>query len=246
MRSPPRCGGARRGRMPRPHRARRAAQARAARMLDELDAGTLLERFGIPRAPVDRARRGHHARAGAAVPLSGRGQGAVRRDRAQDRRRRRRARRRGRRRAARRDPADPRQRRRRRRPGTRVMRVLVQPMVAGLGEVLIGYRVDPRRRAAGDGRGRRRLDRDLSRPQPAARAGRPRDRARDDRRGARACDALPAIAAGRRAISTRWRDAIVALSQLADDPSIAEAEINPLIVRTRQGVVAVDALVKLA
>src|SRR6516165_3459052 len=40
--------------------------------------------------------------------------------------------------------------------------------------------------------------------------------------------------------------AIVALSRLADDASIAEAEINPLIVRPAgQGVVAVDALVKL-
>ena len=30
-----------------------------------------------------------------------------------------------------------------RRPNTRVLRVLVQPMVAGIGEALIGYRVDP-------------------------------------------------------------------------------------------------------
>jgi succinyl-CoA synthetase beta subunit len=41
--------------------------------------------------------------------------------------------------------------------------------------------------------------------------------------------------------------AIVALSQLAHDPSVAEADINPLIVRgAGEGVVAVDALVKLA
>ncbi len=41
--------------------------------------------------------------------------------------------------------------------------------------------------------------------------------------------------------------AIVALSQLADDAAVAEAEINPLIVRPAgEGVVAVDALVKLA
>jgi acetate---CoA ligase (ADP-forming) len=40
---------------------------------------------------------------------------------------------------------------------------------------------------------------------------------------------------------------MVALSRLADDPSVAEAEINPLIVRPAgQGVIAVDALVKLA
>jgi acetate---CoA ligase (ADP-forming) len=40
---------------------------------------------------------------------------------------------------------------------------------------------------------------------------------------------------------------IVALSRLADDPSVAEAEINPLMVLPAgEGVVAVDALVKLA
>jgi succinyl-CoA synthetase beta subunit len=38
--------------------------------------------------------------------------------------------------------------------------------------------------------------------------------------------------------------AIAALSQLASDPAISEAEINPLIVRGQgQGVMAVDALV---
>jgi len=41
--------------------------------------------------------------------------------------------------------------------------------------------------------------------------------------------------------------AIVALSRLTDDPTVMEAEINPLMVRTAgEGVVAVDALVKLA
>ena len=41
--------------------------------------------------------------------------------------------------------------------------------------------------------------------------------------------------------------AIVALSKLAEDADVVEAEINPLIVRpVGQGVVAVDALVKLA
>jgi succinyl-CoA synthetase beta subunit len=39
--------------------------------------------------------------------------------------------------------------------------------------------------------------------------------------------------------------AIVALSRLADDPTVLEAEINPLIVRTL-GVAAVDAVVRLA
>jgi len=41
--------------------------------------------------------------------------------------------------------------------------------------------------------------------------------------------------------------AIVALSRLAlqNDPAIAEAEVNPLIVRT-DGVVAVDALIRIS
>ena len=40
--------------------------------------------------------------------------------------------------------------------------------------------------------------------------------------------------------------AIVAFSQLAGDPTVADAEINPLIVLPEgQGVVAVDALVRL-
>ena len=42
---------------------------------------------------------------------------------------------------------------------------------------------------------------------------------------------------------------LVAVSQLAvvDGPTVAEAEVNPLIVRPKgEGVVAVDALVKLA
>ena len=50
-------------------------------------------------------------------------------------------------------------------------------------------------------------------------------------------------------MSNRWpvRRAVVALSQLALDETVAEAEINPLIVRPAgEGAVAVDALVKLA
>ena len=42
---------------------------------------------------------------------------------------------------------------------TKVDRVLVQPMISGLGEVLIGYRVDPDVGPTGDARGRRRARR---------------------------------------------------------------------------------------
>jgi acetate---CoA ligase (ADP-forming) len=39
--------------------------------------------------------------------------------------------------------------------------------------------------------------------------------------------------------------AVVAMSQLADDPAVSEAEVNPLLVRAN-GVVAVDAVVRVA
>jgi acyl-CoA synthetase (NDP forming) len=131
-----------------------------------------------------------------------------------------------------------------RRANTRVLHVLVQPMVRGVGEALIGYRVDPAvgplvMVAAGGILAEVYRDRSL-RLAPVDHA-----------------TAQEMIAEVRGLISvTGYRgqpkgdldalaDAIVALSKLAADPSIAEAEINPLIVRT-DGVMAVDALVKLA
>jgi acyl-CoA synthetase (NDP forming) len=126
-------------------------------------------------------------------------------------------------------------------------RVLVQPMVPGLGEVLIGYRID---RDAGPlvmvaaGGVLTEIYRDRSlRLAPVdiavahemiaeVRALLPLAGARGQPRGD-----LPALA-----------QAIVALSALAEsDPSALEAEINPLIVRPDgQGVAAVDALVTLS
>ena len=168
-------------------------------MLDELDAGTLLERLGIPRAPSVALDADITQRAGPAVsPIRSRSRRSRPRSRTRPM-------------SAASCSASPTARRCSRRsqqiranvaqrtPGTHVARVLVQPMVARLGEVLVGYRVDPRRRPAGDGRGRRRAHRDRARPQPAARAGRSRDRARDDRRGARPRGArrLPRPARGR-------------------------------------------------
>ena len=131
-------------------------------------------------------------------------------------------------------------------PGARVERVLVQPMVAGLGEVLLGYRVDrdvgPLVMVAAGGM----LHRDLARPQPAAGAGRSRRRARDDRRGARP-HALTGYRGKPKGDLDALAHAIVAMSRLAQDAGVAEAEINPLIVRPAgEGVVAVDALVRLA
>ena len=225
-----------------PNGSRRPAAGNG-RMLDEIDAGTLIERFGIPRAPavvldagITRAPSlpfaypvvvkalsaeiAHKTEAGGVVLGVADGDALLA--------------------AIKQIRANVAQRR----PDTRILRVLVQPMVVGHRRGADRLSRRSRRRPAGDGRGRRHPHRNLPRPQPAARAGRPRDRPGDDRRGAR----LPALAGFRgrpKGDLDALADAIVALSQLAEDPSIAEAEINPLIVRT-DGVVAVDALVKLA
>jgi len=131
-------------------------------------------------------------------------------------------------------------------PGARVTRVLVQPMMSGLGEVLLGYRVD----------------RDVGALIMVAAGGVLTEIARDRSLRLAPIDLATAhemIAEVRALIALagyRGRPAgdldalahaMVALSRLADDANIAEAEINPLIVREAgQGVIAVDALVKLA
>jgi acyl-CoA synthetase (NDP forming) len=131
-----------------------------------------------------------------------------------------------------------------RRPNTRVERVLVQPMVSGIGEALIGYRVDP---AAGPlvmvaaGGILTELYRDRSlRVAPVDLA-----TANDMIAEVRGLQALAGFRGRPKGDLDALAAAIVALSQLAADPSVAEAEINPLIV-CADGVVAVDALVKLA
>ena len=134
------------------------------------------------------------------------------------------------------------------RHATSVDRVLVQPMSAGLGEVLIGYRIDPDvgptvMLAAGGILAEIHRDRSL-RLAPV------------DLAEAKAMigevAALKALA-GYRGKPPGDLDALaqalVSLSRLAvaDGPAVAEAEINPLIVRAQgHGVVAVDALVRLA
>ena len=123
-------------------------------------------------------------------------------------------------------------------------RVLVQPMIPGVGEVLIGYRVDPDAGplvmlAAGGI-----YHRNLSRPQPAPGASRSRDCPRDDCGSARAqgpCG-LSRQARGRSRCAGAGRGGAVPTGLRPD--SVIEAEVNPLIVRT-DGVVAVDAVVRL-
>ena len=134
------------------------------------------------------------------------------------------------------------------RQATNVDRVLVQPMVSGIGEVLIGYRLDADAGplvmlAAGGILAEIHRDRSL-RLAPV------------DLAEARAM--IGEVAALKALAGYRGRpagdldalaQALVSLSQLAvqDGPTVAEAEVNPLIVKPKgEGVIAVDALVRLA
>jgi acetate---CoA ligase (ADP-forming) len=213
------------------------------RILDELEAGALVERLGIPRAPSIALDAGitsaptlpfpypvvvkalsaeiaHKTEAGGVV-LGVRDDAALLA-------------------AIRQICANVTQRR----PDARVERVLVQPMVSGIGEALIGYRVDP---AAGPlimvaaGGILTELYRDRSlRLAPVDLA-----TAKDMIAEVRGLQALAGFRGRPKGDLDALAAAIAALSRLAEDPTVADAEINPLIVRT-DGVVAVDALVKLA
>jgi acyl-CoA synthetase (NDP forming) len=127
---------------------------------------------------------------------------------------------------------------------TRVTRVLVQPMVPGLGEVLVGYRVDrdvgPLVLVAAGG-----VMTEIARDRALRLA--PVDLTTAHEMIAEVRGLLPLAGyRGRRYGDLRaLAQAMVALSRLAHEPAIAEAELNPLIVQEK-GVVAVDALVKLA
>jgi len=132
---------------------------------------------------------------------------------------------------------------RHRRPGTAVERVLVQPMVVGIGEVLIAYRREPEvgplvMLAMGGVLTEIYRDRVL-RLAPVDLAS-----AREmiaELKGVAALSGFRGKSAGD---LDALAQAIVALSQLASDPTVVEAEVNPLIVREKgQGVMAVDALV---
>ncbi len=212
------------------------------RMLDELDAGTLMERYGIPRAPavvVDTgiarapalpfpypvvvktlsAEIAHKTEAGGVVLNVADGDAlltAIRHIRA--------------------NVAQA-------MPHTRVARVLVQPMVSGIGEALIGYRVDPVvgplvMVAAGGILTEIYRDRSL-RLAPVDLA-----TAKEMIDEVRGFAALKGFRGRPKGDLDALADAIVAMSRLSEKLAIVEAEINPLIVRT-DGVVAVDALVKL-
>jgi acyl-CoA synthetase (NDP forming) len=131
----------------------------------------------------------------------------------------------------------------RRRTGKMAERVLVQPMVDGIGEVLIGYRVDAEvgplvMLAMGGVLTEVYRDRVL-RLAPVDLAA-----AREMITEVKGMAALTGFRGRPAGDLDALARAIVALSQLASDPAVSEAEINPLIVRPQgQGVMAVDALV---
>jgi acetate---CoA ligase (ADP-forming) len=230
---------------PRSMLARSAPAASSGPVLDELASGALLDRLGIPRVPsvaldidIDRApplpfpypvavkalgaEIAHKSEAGGVELGVGDGDALI---------------------AAIRKIAAAVSTHK---PHARLARVLVQPMASGLGEVLLGYRVDRDVGAliivAAGG-----VFAEIARDRSLRLA--PIDLATAQEMIAEVRGLIPL--AGYRGRPKADLDALahamVALSHLADDPAVAEAEINPLIVRpVGQGVIAVDALVKLA
>jgi succinyl-CoA synthetase beta subunit len=128
--------------------------------------------------------------------------------------------------------------------GHRLDRVLVQPMMTGIGEALIGYRVDrdvgPLVMVAVGG-----IFTEIYRDRSLRVAPVDLATAREMIAEVRGFQVLAGYRGKPSGDLDALAHALVALSRLADDTSIAEAEINPLIVRPAgQGVVAVDAVVR--
>jgi acyl-CoA synthetase (NDP forming) len=124
-------------------------------------------------------------------------------------------------------------------------RVLVQPMIAGVGEVLIGYRVDPDvgplvMVAAGG------VHTEIYRDRSLRLAPIDTEAAREMIAEVRGLILLTGYRGKPAGDIAALAQAVAALSRLAGDPSVIEAEVNPLIVRPQgQGVVAVDAVVRM-
>ena len=127
-------------------------------------------------------------------------------------------------------------------------RVLIQPMIAGLGEVLIGYRYDrdtgPTVMLAAGG-----ILAEIHRDRSLRLAPVDLTEAHAMIAEVKSLKALAGYRGREHGDLDALAKALVALSQLAHikNPVVLEAEINPLMVLPRgQGVVAVDALVKLS
>jgi succinyl-CoA synthetase beta subunit len=125
-----------------------------------------------------------------------------------------------------------------------VRRVLVQPMIGGVGEVLIGYRVDPDVGplvlvAAGG------IYTEIYRDRSLRLAPVDADTAVEMIAEVRGLKLLTGYRGKPAGDIAALAQAIAAMSQLAAEPAVIEAEINPLIVRPQGGgVVAVDAVVR--
>jgi acetate---CoA ligase (ADP-forming) len=121
--------------------------------------------------------------------------------------------------------------------------VLVQPMIGGIGEVLIGYRVDPDVGplvlvAAGG------IYTEIYRDRSLRLAPVDADTALEMIAEVRGLKLLTGYRGKPAGDIAALAQAIAALSRLAADPAVVEAEVNPLIVRRQgAGVVAVDAVV---
>jgi acyl-CoA synthetase (NDP forming) len=133
-----------------------------------------------------------------------------------------------------------------RRAGTDASRILLQSMACGLGEVLIGYRVDAQvgpivMLAAGG------VLTEIYRDRSVRLAPVTLDIAHEMIAEVKALRALAGYRGKPAGDLDALACALVALSALAADPDVAEAEVNPLLVRAAgQGVLAVDAVVRLA
>lgn len=132
-------------------------------------------------------------------------------------------------------------------PGKKIDRVLVQPMARGLGEFLIGLRRDPDVGplvvlAAGG------VFTELYRDSTSRLAPVGLDEARAMIGEVKASRILQGYRGGARGDLEALAEAIVSVSRLADvaDTPVLEAEINPVVVLPEgQGVLAVDALIRL-
>ena len=133
-----------------------------------------------------------------------------------------------------------------RKPGITVSRILVQPMTRGLGEALVGFRQDPQvgpivMLAAGG------IFTELYRDRSLRLAPIDRDGAMEMIAEVKAMQMFAGYRGKRKGDLSALADALVAVSRLALQPGILEAEINPvLILPEGEGVVAVDALVRCA
>jgi acetate---CoA ligase (ADP-forming) len=130
--------------------------------------------------------------------------------------------------------------------GHAITRVLVQPMISGVGEVLIGYRIDPDvgpliMVAMGG------LFTEIYRDRSLRLAPVDLAAAHEMIAEVRGLATLKGFRGKPKGDLDALAQAIASLSRLADDPAVIEAEINPLIVcAVDAGVVAVDAVVRLA